>query len=156
MIAIQNDFDKAVVIIQLVAVERIKQGHKPGVTWTVDGTTPEQLLTRHPDKSEYFTVTVDGCIIGAFILTKRKTNAKWNMGIGFRYLAKLCILNEHRGFGYADKILDIIKSICKSGIRLEVRKQGQEGLERLYFRNGFVIKDASKDMHLFEWRRTPS
>ena len=156
MLSVQSDFEKAAEIIHAVAKERIEQGHHPGVTWTLENTTPERLLERFPDKSEYFAILLDDRIIGAFILTKKKTDAKWNIGIGFRYLAKFCILSKYRGMGYADVALKLIKAFTQSGVRLEVRKKGQEGLERLYLRNGFVKKSASKDMHLFEWRRTPS
>ena len=153
VLSVQSDYEKAAEIIHAVARERIEQGHSPGVTWTLENTTPERLLERFPDKSEYFVILLDDRIIGAFILTKKKTDPKWNIGIGFRYLAKFCLLKKHRGMGYADTALKLIKASSQSGVRLEVRKKGQEGLERLYLRNGFVKKDTSKDMYLFEWRR---
>ena len=154
MLSVENDFDVAAGIIHAVAKERIEQGHSPGVTWTLEGTAPQRLLESFPDKSEYFAVLLEDCAIGAFILTKKKTNAKWNIGIGFRYLAKFCLLNEYRGMGHADRVLRMIKAGATSGTRLEVRKKGQEGLERLYLRNGFVRKGSTGDMLLLE-RRNP-
>ena len=154
MLSIQNDYEKSIKIIHAVAKERIEQGRNPGVTWTLENTTPERLLERFPDKSEYFTVQLDDRAVGAFILTKKKTNPKWNIGIGFRYLAKFCILNEYRRMGHADRVLGMIRAGETSGTRLEVRKKGQEGLERLYLRNGFIQKGSTGDMLLLE-RRNP-
>ena len=154
MLSVQSDFDKAAELIHAVAKERLGQGHKPGVTWTLEGTLPEKLLERFPFKSEYFTLLLDREAIGAFILTKKKTNSKWNMGIGFMYLAKFCLLDEFRGKGHGDDALELIKIRCTTGLRLEVRRKGQDGLLRLYSRNGFAEKRYTADMHLLEWRRS--
>ena len=153
MLDIRNDFEAAAETIQKAAAERMAEGREPGRTWTLAATSSEALLAAHPDKAEYFAIRQGPDAIGAFILTKKKTNAAWKPGPGFRYVAKLCLLAEHRGRGHADKILGWAKAAAPYGLRLEVRAKAQEGLRRLYRRNGFDEKGRAKDMVLLEWRR---
>jgi len=149
MITLKNDFAKAAEIISITSEWRKSKGYPSGKTWSAEETTKDALLKRYI-KNDFYVIDLDGTVIGAVILTSRKTHPAWQDDSRYSYIAKLCILEAYQKQGYADEVLKLAKETC-TAIRLEIKDKGQHGLALLYERNGFKQTGIKNDMRFYAW-----